>query len=53
MLMGENKVKSYFVGFAQNNGQIVGDGNDIKVISLNRKEEHYQPRLIRLKFNIR
>ena len=33
-------------------GKRVGDRSGRKVISLNRKEEHYQPRLVRPNFNI-
>ena len=33
-------------------GQRIGDKNLEKVMSLNRKEEHYQPRLVRPNFHI-
>ena len=33
-------------------GRRVGDNKAEKVVSLNRKEEHYQPRLVRPHFHI-
>ena len=36
----------------EQSGRRVGDRSGRKVMSLNRKEEHYQPRLVRPNFNI-
>ena len=33
-------------------GKRIGDKSAEKVVSLNRKEEHYQPRLVRPNFHI-
>ena len=36
----------------EQSGRRVGDRSGRKVMSLNRKEEHYQPRLVKPNFNI-